>query len=385
MPQTKRVLIALIVLCIPLVLVGGAAGAVVATVPLGTAAPFAVLASTAISGSPAAVINGDLGLPAGAGITGVTCADVHGSIYTSNGAGPSCPPKSKTNAGLVGGALISEGNALTNAQGRPGATAINPVLDNQNLGPGVYSFGAVAANLTGTLTLTGSASSVWILNASSSLITGVASTVQLAGGAQACHVFWSVGTQANIGGTFVGTVLSGTAIVMAVGSRVSGRLLAGSAVTLADARVTVPTCNTAAASGGGSTPTPSREIYCDPVTGQTYNLEVGQDKLPPYDKLNLVPATVDPVTGAKSCAAPAAAVTTTTATATATTPTTSTATSTTSTTTTSTPSKPAPKKQPAKKHATAGAHVTKVAKRPAPRPARHVAPKPAVHPFGITG
>lgn len=42
----------------------------------------------------------------------------------------------------------------------------------------------------------------------------------------------------------------------------------------------------------------NRQGYCDPVTGQFYDLVVGQDKVPPYDALNLVPA----VNG--SCTAP---------------------------------------------------------------------------------
>ena len=68
----------------------------------------------------------------------------------------------------------------------------------------------------------------------------------------------------------------------------------------------------ASACSATSTPNPPqpppREIYCSPA-GVAYDLEAGQDKLPPYDKLGLIPAYVDPVTGSKSCTFPAAAPT----------------------------------------------------------------------------
>jgi hypothetical protein len=48
---------------------------------------------------------------------------------------------------------------------------------------------------------------------------------------------------------------------------------------------------------------PARAGYCD-ETGKFYDLLVGQDKLPPYDKLNLRPADVNPQTGAIYCAPP---------------------------------------------------------------------------------
>ena len=373
---SKRVLLALLVLCIPLVLVGGASGSSVSTVPLGTAGAFAVLAGTGISDVPTSSLTGAVGVSPASGttITGLTCAEVSGHTYSVDAGGPL--PCRETNPGLLTTAVGDETTAYGNAAGRSPDTTFG-AGDNQLGGrvlvPGVYRFGhATTANLIGNVTLKGDADSVWILQASSDLVTAGSSSVTLAGGAQACHVFWQVSSSATLGGssTLKGTVLAGASITVGNGVNVSGRLLAQAAVTLIADSISRPACSSAS---GGSSPT--REIYCDPVTGQTYDLVAGQDKQPPYDKLGLVPATVDPVTGSKSCAAPAAvATTTTTTTATAT------------TTTAPTPVKPAPKPKPhAKKHAAAGAHVTKVVKRRAPHAARHVAPRPAVHPFGITG
>lgn len=382
--HSKRALVALLVLCIPLVLVGGAAGSATTDVPLGSAAPFALLAGTGISDVPSSAILGSVGVSPSSGSTiGLTCAEINGHTYSVDASGPL--PCRETNAGVLTTATGNEITAFGIAAGRvPDTTlvAADNQLGGQVLVPGVYRFGhATTANLIGNVTLRGDASSVWIFQATSDLVTATSSTVTLAGGAQACHIYWQVSSQATLGGssTLKGTVLAGTSILVGNGVHVAGRLFAQAAITLIADTVSRPSCASVSSpppSGGSS---PARELYCDPVTGQSYNLEVGQDKQPPYDKLNLVPATVDPVTGAKSCAIPAAVVTTTT---TATTPTTSTSTA---TTTAPAPAKPAPRTHPAKKHAIAGAHVAKVVKRPTPRAARHVAPRPPAHPFGLTG
>lgn len=380
---SKRLLLVLVLACIPLAAAGGASGSAVSTVPLGTAGSFAVLAGTGISDVPTSALSGAVGLsPAtGAAITGLTCAEVTGHTYTVDAGGPL--PCRETRPGLLTTARSDRSTAYVDAAGRsPDRTygAGDNQLGGRTLAPGVYRFGhATTANLSGNLTLKGDASSVWIFQATSDLVTAGSSTVTLSGGAQACHVFWQVGSTATLGGSsnLKGTVLTGASITLGNGVSVSGRLLAGAAVTLIADTISRPSCSSATPASGS---TPSREIYCDPVTGASYDLVVGQDKEPPYDQLGLVPATVDPVTGAKSCAIPAAAVTTTAAT---TTTATTTAATTTTATTTTVAAKPA--KPPVKKHGTAGSHSTKIVKRSAPRPARHVPPRAPVHPFGITG
>ena len=60
------------------------------TVQLGTAAPFAVLAHTAVTDVPTSTIIGDVGLSPAAGtkITGLTPAEVSGTIYAPDTTGP---------------------------------------------------------------------------------------------------------------------------------------------------------------------------------------------------------------------------------------------------------------------------------------------------------
>src|SRR5437868_1499169 len=75
-----------------LVLAGSSAAATPTTVNLATAGNFAVLAGTGISDVPTSAITGNVGLSPhpGTDITGLTCAEVHGTIYTTNNAGPPC-------------------------------------------------------------------------------------------------------------------------------------------------------------------------------------------------------------------------------------------------------------------------------------------------------
>ena len=241
------------------------------TVPLGTAAPFALLAGSAITNVPTSTIGGDVGLSpdTGAGITGLTCAEVSGTIYTVDlGAPPACREQ---DAGL----LTTAKNALTNAyDDAAGRTPDNTYVgaDNQLGGEvlvaGIYRFPAAStANLIGNLELTGSADDVWIFQATSTLVTAASSTITFSGGAQACNVFWQVGSAATLGAgsSFAGTILAHDDISLESDVTVDGRLLAGGqanhagAITLISDTIIRSTCAAApaptATSGPGATAT----------------------------------------------------------------------------------------------------------------------------------
>jgi len=74
------------VLALPGVLV--AAGP--APVDVGSAAPFAILAASAVTSTGGGIINGDVGLSptTGAAITGLLTNQVHGTVYAVDAAGP---------------------------------------------------------------------------------------------------------------------------------------------------------------------------------------------------------------------------------------------------------------------------------------------------------
>jgi hypothetical protein len=223
---------------------GGGRASSPPTVALHTADSFALVAGSAVSDVPTSTIHGDVGLSPAAGTfyTGLTCAEVTGAIYAVNAAGPA--PCTTMNPGLLTTATQDVTTAYVDAAGRtPDTTYVTAdnQLGGQVLVPGVYAFGgATTANLIGNVTLAGDADSVWIFQASSTLVTASSSTVTLTGGAQACNVFWQVST-------LVGTVLAHDDISVANAATVEGRLLAGAqaagAVTLISDTITRPsTC-----------------------------------------------------------------------------------------------------------------------------------------------
>ena len=222
---------------------GGTAGATPTPVGLGTATGYAVFAggngastiTNAVSGTH---ITGDVGLPAPfAKITGLVCANMTGTMFSTDGAGPA--PCSGTDPGTTvendARAAFNDASALSGATTIPGGD-----LAGDTLVAGLYSLTAPATNLSsGTLTLNaqGDPNAVWIFQASSTLITSSGTTVQFsnapAGSNLACNVFWTVGSSATIGSgsTFVGTILASADITVdgpasGTATMVNGRLLA---------------------------------------------------------------------------------------------------------------------------------------------------------------
>ncbi|MEI5133167.1 ice-binding family protein [Streptomyces libani] len=205
-------------------------------VPLGSAATFGVLANTAVTNTGPTVVTGDLGVsPAGA-VTGFNPpGTVTGTIHVNDAAA------AQAQADL----LIGYGNALL----QPATATVATELGGTTLTPGVYNSLSGTFSLNGPLTLDaqGDPNAVFIFKTNTTLITGAAGTVNLAGLAQSSHVFWQVGSSATLGvGTTIrGSILANTSITANTGAIVDGRLLAlGAAVTLDTNAVTVPALTT---------------------------------------------------------------------------------------------------------------------------------------------
>jgi hypothetical protein len=224
------------------------------TVTLGTTIDgFAVLSGSGVVDSTPSDVTGDvgaspitgaaIGIPAGPEVTGI--------IYSVDGAGTG----DVMNPGLLTTAKSELSTAYNDANQAVNAT-IPTELGATTLGKGVYNSAAgdfQISSAIGSLTLDGgnNPNSIFIFKTASTFKTiGAGSVVNLINGAQACNVFWLVGSDATLGttSTFKGTIMAVTSITDAGGSTVAGRLLADAnnddagAVTLDNTTVTVPTC-----------------------------------------------------------------------------------------------------------------------------------------------
>ena len=186
---------------------------------LGAAENFAILGGSAVTaavGASPSRIAGDVGVSPGSSITGFPPAG--GAIVL--------PPFTLHNPNDV--ASIAAQAAVTalflnlSAAGGP-ATTIPDQLAAQNLSPGVYSLGAANLASGGVLTLTGNGLYVFRIASSLTAISG--SSISLVG-AQACSIWWQVGSSATLNGAFAGNVIGLTGVnSMGPNATLEGRLL----------------------------------------------------------------------------------------------------------------------------------------------------------------
>jgi len=250
-----------LLLFIPLVVITQAFSAH-SRVNLLTTDNFAVLGGSGISDTGTTAIVGDVGLSptGGTAITGLTCEEVTGTIYDTNGGytggGAVSTACRKTDPGLLITAKADLVTAYNDAASRTTTSQIATELGGTTLTDGTYDSADGTFELTGTVTLNGqgNANAVFIFKMASTLTTASNSRVILTNGAQACNVYWQVGSSATLGtGTnLIGNVLALTSITDNGGSTVLGRLLArNGAVTLNNTNVVTSAC--AAGTSGSST------------------------------------------------------------------------------------------------------------------------------------
>jgi hypothetical protein len=186
-----------------------------ATVFLGSAANFKVLAGSKITSTGLTAIAGDIGVSPGTIITGFPPATLTGVKHPGNA----------TSAA----AQIDLKAAYDSTSARKVDSIVTTELGGKTYTHGVYKSSTGTFGITDTLTLNGGgdASAVWIFKMTGALATASGSYVKLINGAQWQNVFWQVGTAATLGSnsTFRGTIMALSAITANDGAAISGRLL----------------------------------------------------------------------------------------------------------------------------------------------------------------
>ena len=210
-------------------------GGSLAGVNLGVAADFAILSKSGVTDVYKSSITGDVGSSpiTGAAIL-VRCTEVAGNIYSVDAAGPL--PCRITNPTKLGTAVLNMQTAYTDAAGRANPDFVNLGAGNiggKTLTRGLYKW-STTLNIPTNVTISGSATDVWIFQVSGKLNMSSAVKIILAGGAQAKNIFWVVASDVTLGTTshFEGNILGQTAINLQTGATINGRTLAQTAVTL---------------------------------------------------------------------------------------------------------------------------------------------------------
>ncbi|MBC7742281.1 MAG: DUF3494 domain-containing protein [Bdellovibrionaceae bacterium] len=216
---------------------------------LGSAGNYAILSKSGISNVTGGMVTGNIGVsPAAASyitgfpqttdVSGVysTSAYVTQKIYAANYNAP-------TAANLTS-AIGNMQTAYTDAAGRtnPDFTELaTGNLGGLTLTPGLYKW-STSVSIPLNVTISGSATDVWIFQIAGDLTMAAAKSVVLGGSAQAKNIFWQVAGQVTIGTTsqFYGIILSKTAITLQNLARLDGRAYAQTAVALDNNAVTQP-------------------------------------------------------------------------------------------------------------------------------------------------
>lgn len=211
-------------------------------VDLGVAGTFVILSKSGITDVPSSKILGNIGTsPITGAAIGVTLAEVTGSIFSVDAAGPI---GEITNASMLTTAVLNMGTAYTDAAGRSNPDFLNLSAGNiggKTLTAGLYKF-TTNVVITKDITIKGSSTDIFIFQVSGTLTMSSAVKVILSGGAQAKNIFWQVAGATTFGTTshFEGNVLDQTGINLKTGASINGRLLAQTAVTLQQNTVNIP-------------------------------------------------------------------------------------------------------------------------------------------------
>jgi hypothetical protein len=191
-------------------------GALVTYVSLGTAGSFVVLSGETITNTGFTVINGNVGLYPGSGITGFPPGIVNGVVHDTDA--------------VAAKAKQDLNDAYADASKRSGAPIpLSGDLGGMTLTPGLYVSATSIELTSGDLMLNalGDEDAIWVFQIGTTFVSNVGRKVLLIGNARHDNVFWNVGTSATIGvgSTMVGNFLTQISISVQTGATMEGRFL----------------------------------------------------------------------------------------------------------------------------------------------------------------
>lgn len=233
---------------------------VVVAANLGTTSSFAVLAGSTVTNTGTSVISGDVGLSPGTSITGFPPGSITGSQHIFDA--------------VAAQAQTDLATLYNDTAGQLPVTTIATELGGTTLNAGNYDSSAGDFQITGTLTLDaqGDPNAVFIFKTASTFITAASSSVSLINGAQACNVYWQVGSSATLGtNSFLkGNILALWSITLTTSADVEGSVMAqNGAVTLDTNTITKAICSVPVVIPPVVTPTstpPTTPTSTPPVT-----------------------------------------------------------------------------------------------------------------------
>ncbi len=228
--KTSIALMVLVVLAVATITTGVAHAADQASVNLGAAANFQVLAGTTVTSTGLTNVTGDLGVSPGNAVTGFPPGTVTGTKHIND-----------TTAAQAQTDLTTAYNDLA---GRTGATTVSGNIGGTTKTPGLYKSTSSLEISSGDLTLDaqGNASAIFIFQIASTLTTTTDRKVILTNSANAFNVFWQVGSSATIGtnSTFKGNILAYASITLTSGATLEGRALARTGAVTLDTTSVIP-------------------------------------------------------------------------------------------------------------------------------------------------
>lgn len=188
---------------------------------MGTAANYAVMATSTITNTGPTTVTGNVAISPGGptSVTGFPPGVYTGELDAAN-----------ADAVLAHTDLIVAYNDAAGQTTTRNLTGTD--LGGLTLTPGTYTFDS-SAQLTGTLTLDGGGdtNAVFIFQIGSTLTTASASSVTTINGSAGNGVYWNVGSSATLGTTtsFLGNIIAGTG---SVGLNTGATIICGRAISL---------------------------------------------------------------------------------------------------------------------------------------------------------